>query len=34
VGAIVHDELWITSEELEESNSNIVGLIEMIKAFY
>jgi hypothetical protein len=34
VGARVHDELWIPSEELEEFNSNIVGLIEMTKAFY
>jgi hypothetical protein len=27
VGAEVHDELWIPSEELNEFNSNIIGII-------
>src|SRR5688572_22897405 len=34
VGGQVHDELWIPSEELEEFNDNIVGLIEVTKSFY
>jgi hypothetical protein len=33
VGASVHRELWIPSEELSEMNRNIVGLIEVIAEF-
>ena len=34
VGAAEHNELWILAEELEEFNSNIVGLIEVTQTFY
>ena len=33
VGAVIHDELWIPADELEEFNSNIVGQIEVTKEF-
>ncbi len=33
VGGEVHKELWIPAEELEVFNNNIVGRIEIIKAF-
>ena len=33
VGAGIHNELWIPAEELEEFNSNIIGLIEVTKSF-
>jgi len=33
VGAEIHNELWIPSEELAEFNSNIVGKIEITKVF-
>ena len=33
VGGEIHNELWIPSEELEELNNNIVGLIEVTKSF-
>lgn len=33
VGGPIHDELWVPAEELEEFNSNIVGLIEVTKTF-
>ena len=33
VGGEIHNELWIPSEQLEEFNSNIVGLIEVTKTF-
>lgn len=33
VGGTIYDELWIPSEELEEFNSKINGLIEVIKEF-
>ena len=33
VGGEIHNELWISAEELEEFNNNIVGLIEVIKNF-
>lgn len=33
VGGSIHTEWWIPSEELEELNSNIVGLIEVIQEF-
>ena len=34
VGGEIHNELWIPAEELEEFNSNIIGLIEVTKEFY
>ncbi len=34
VGGQIHNELWIPAEEIDEFNSNIVGLIEVIKSFY
>ena len=33
VGGKIHNELWIPSEELEEFNSNIIGIIEVTKEF-
>jgi len=30
VGGEIHNELWVPSEELEEFNKHIVGLIEVI----
>ena len=33
VGGEIHNELWVPAEELEEFNSNIVGLIEVTKEF-
>jgi hypothetical protein len=33
VGGSIHDELWIPAEELEKFNDNIIGLIEVIRAF-
>ena len=33
VGGTIHDELWVPSEELEEFNSKIIGLIEVTKEF-
>jgi hypothetical protein len=34
VGGLIHNELWVPAEELEEFNQNIVGLIEVTKSFY
>ena len=34
VGGHMHNELWVPAEELEEFNENIVGKIEVTKAFY
>lgn len=34
VGGEIHDELWIPSEELDEFNNNIIGLIEVIKELF
>ena len=34
VGGVSHLEYWIPAEELEEFNSNIVGLIEVIAEFH
>lgn len=34
VGGIVHDELWVPAEELEEFNNHIIGGIEVIRSFY
>ncbi len=34
VGGQIHNEFWVPAEELEEFNSNIVGLIEITKSFY
>lgn len=33
VGGEIHNELWVPAEELEEFNSNIVGLIEVIATY-
>ena len=33
VGGSVHEELWVPAEELDEFNSNIVGLIEVVESF-
>jgi hypothetical protein len=33
VGGVIHNELWVPAEELEEFNSNIVGQIEVTKEF-
>jgi len=33
VGGEIHNELWVPSEELEEFNQHIVGLIELTKEF-
>lgn len=34
VGGPIHNELWVPAEELDEFNSNIVGLIEVTQSFY
>jgi hypothetical protein len=34
VGAKNHNEFWVPSEDLEEFNSNIIGTIQVVKAFY
>lgn len=34
VGGEIHNELWVPAEQLEEFNSNIVGLIEVTQEFY
>lgn len=34
VGGEIHNELWVPSEDLEEFNNNIIGLIEVTKEFY
>ena len=33
VGGVIHNELWVPAEELEEFNGNIVGLIEITQKF-
>jgi hypothetical protein len=33
VGSRIHQEYWIPAEELDEFNSNIVGLIEVVQEF-
>ena len=33
VGSSIHQELWIPSEELDEMNQNIIGLIELVSEF-
>lgn len=33
VGDVVHQELWVPSEELAEFNAHILGLIEVIEEF-
>lgn len=33
VGGEIHNELWVPAEELEEFNSHIVGLIEVIASY-
>ena len=34
VGAKNHNELWVPAEELEVFNSNIIGEIRIVRAFY
>jgi hypothetical protein len=34
VGGSIHTEYWVPSEELEDFNANIVGLIEVIEEFH
>lgn len=34
VGGVIHNELWVPSEELEEFNSHIKGNIRVLKSFY
>ena len=34
VGGVIHDELWVPAEELQEFNDNIVGLIEVTQEFH
>lgn len=34
VGGVIHNELWVPAEELDEFNSYIIGLIEVIGKFY
>ena len=34
VGGVVHDELWVPAEDLEEFNDHIVGVIEVTKSFF
>jgi len=34
VGGLIHDELWVPAEELEEFNDHIIGLIEVTHKFY
>jgi hypothetical protein len=33
VGGPIHNELWVPTEELEEFNNNIIGLIEVTQRF-
>ena len=33
VGGSMHEELWVPAEELDEFNSNIIGLIEVVESF-
>jgi hypothetical protein len=34
VGALIHQELWVPAEELEEFNRHIIGEIEVIAEFH
>jgi hypothetical protein len=34
VGGVIHNELWVPAEELEEFNDHIIGLIEVTKEFH
>lgn len=34
VGAMIHRELWVPAEELENFNRHIVGKIEVVAAYY
>jgi hypothetical protein len=34
VGGVIHNELWVPAEDLEEFNDNIVGLIKVTQSFY
>jgi hypothetical protein len=33
VGGVIHNELWVPADELEEFNNNIIGLILVTKTF-
>lgn len=33
VGGAIYDELWIPSEDLDEFNNNIVGLIDVVESY-
>jgi hypothetical protein len=33
VGCDIHDELWVPSEDLDEFNKNIIGVIKLIESF-
>ncbi|MDQ1085498.1 hypothetical protein [Siphonobacter sp. SORGH_AS_1065] len=33
VGGPIHNELWVPAEELEEFNSHIVGVIEVVESY-
>ncbi|WP_205589785.1 hypothetical protein [Mucilaginibacter celer] len=34
VGGVIHNELWVPAEELEEFNDHIVGNIVVTQSFY
>lgn len=34
VGGVIHNELWVPAEELEEFNDHIIGLIEVTQSFF
>lgn len=34
VGGVIHNELWVPAEDLEEFNDNIVGQITITQSFY
>ena len=34
VGGLIHNELWVPAEQLDEFNNNIVGQIEVTQSFY
>lgn len=34
VGGLIHDELWVPAEELQEFNQKIIGKIEIVNGFF
>ena len=34
VGGVIHNELWVPAEQLEEFNSKIIGEIKVVNSFY